>query len=132
MLCCLLYTSGLDMPETFEEFKEVMRAFTEDDPDGNGADDTYGFVSSYQGPYNREWNGLEFLAVAMGAPNEWRYENGEMVPDFATDQWLTMLTYIKDMYDSGYMNKDFAEITANDRTSAFEMCIRDSRPDTDV
>lgn len=99
---------GLDMPETFEEFKEVMRAFTEDDPDGNGVDDTYGFVSSYQGPYNREWNGLEFLAVAMGAPNEWRYENGEMVPDFATDQWLTMLTYIKDMYDSGYMNKDFA------------------------
>lgn len=111
---------GLDMPETFEEFKEVMRAFTEDDPDGNGVDDTYGFVSSYQGPYNREWNGLEFLAVAMGAPNEWRYENGEMVPDFATDQWLTMLTYIKDMYDSGYMNKDFAEITANDRTSAFD------------
>ena len=51
---------GLDMPETFEEFKEVMRAFTEDDPDGNGVDDTYGFVSSYQGPYNREWNGLEF------------------------------------------------------------------------
>ena len=97
-----------------------MRAFTEDDPDGNGVDDTYGFVSSYQGPYNREWNGLEFLAVAMGAPNEWRYENGEMVPDFATDQWLTMLTYIKDMYDSGYMNKDFAEITANDRTSAFD------------
>ena len=58
--------------------------------------------------------------MAMGAPNEWRYENGEMVPDFATDQWLTMLTYIKDMYDSGYMNKDFAEITANDRTSAFD------------
>ena len=35
---------GLDVPETIEEFEEVMRAFTEDDPDGNGKDDTYGLT----------------------------------------------------------------------------------------
>src|SRR5690625_5188612 len=31
---------GLDMPETIDDFYEVLKAFTNDDPDGNGEDDT--------------------------------------------------------------------------------------------
>lgn len=33
---------NLKAPTTIEELEEVMRAFTEDDPDGNGQKDTYG------------------------------------------------------------------------------------------
>jgi putative aldouronate transport system substrate-binding protein len=33
---------GLKVPETVDEFMEVMRAFTQDDPDKDGEDDTYG------------------------------------------------------------------------------------------
>lgn len=33
---------GLSIPETPEELLEICRAFTEDDPDGNGKDDTWG------------------------------------------------------------------------------------------
>lgn len=35
---------GLEMPTTAEEVAEVARAFTFEDPDGNGQDDTYGFA----------------------------------------------------------------------------------------
>lgn len=35
---------GLDMPETLDDFYEVLKAFKEKDPDGNGKDDTYGMV----------------------------------------------------------------------------------------
>lgn len=35
---------GLEVPKTIEELGEVARAFTEDDPDGNGIDDTVGFA----------------------------------------------------------------------------------------
>lgn len=35
---------GLSNPETWDDVLEVARAFTYDDPDGNGADDTYGYV----------------------------------------------------------------------------------------
>ncbi|MTW87665.1 extracellular solute-binding protein [Virgibacillus dakarensis] len=35
---------GLEVPETLDEYIEVLRAFTHDDPDGNGKDDTYGFT----------------------------------------------------------------------------------------
>ena len=31
---------GLKAPTTIDEFEEVIRAFTEDDPDGNGQKDT--------------------------------------------------------------------------------------------
>ncbi|MFK7691563.1 hypothetical protein [Paenibacillus sp. HJGM_3] len=35
---------GLKMPETYEDMISVMKAFTENDPDGNGKKDTYGFT----------------------------------------------------------------------------------------
>ena len=41
---------GLDVPETFEDPKDVLIAFTNDDPDGNGEDNTWG--TSYGGIYN--------------------------------------------------------------------------------
>ncbi|MCJ8008010.1 extracellular solute-binding protein [Lederbergia wuyishanensis] len=35
---------GLEVPKTLDEYIKVLRAFTKDDPDGNGKDDTYGFA----------------------------------------------------------------------------------------
>ena len=35
---------GLEPPETLEEYYEVIRAFTLDDPDGNGVQDTIGLT----------------------------------------------------------------------------------------
>ena len=37
---------GLSVPTTIDEFYEVVRAFTYDDPDGNGVDDTYGLTAA--------------------------------------------------------------------------------------
>lgn len=111
---------GLEMPETFEELMEVARAFTEDDPDGNGKDDTVGIVTAYQGVGNRGWNGVQTLATAMGAPNGWAYKDGSMIPDFGTEEYLEALTYIKELYDAGYLNKDFAEINAETRYDYFD------------
>ncbi|MRA94216.1 extracellular solute-binding protein, partial [Bacillus thuringiensis] len=34
---------GLDVPTTMDELYEVAKQFTENDPDGNGVDDTVGF-----------------------------------------------------------------------------------------
>lgn len=35
---------GLENPQTWDDVVEIARAFTEDDPDGNGEDDTSGYV----------------------------------------------------------------------------------------
>jgi len=110
----------LDMPETFDELYEVLRAFTEDDPDGNGVDDTYGLTTAYEVAANRSWNGIQTLAVAFGAPNGWVYADGEMVPDYGTEEYLTALQYLRKIYENGYMNLDFGEITANTRYEYFQ------------
>ncbi|MGI6563638.1 MAG: hypothetical protein ACOX3Q_13955 [Clostridia bacterium] len=38
---------------TFEEFNDILEAFTVADPDGNGEDDTYGYLYTDQA----EWEG---------------------------------------------------------------------------
>ena len=73
---------GLQAPETIEDVIEIARAFTYDDPDGNGADDTYGlalsdalfdgttslvgFFNGYHA-YPDQWVTLEDGSVAYGA-----------------------------------------------------------------
>ncbi len=40
---------GLEAPTTLDEFMEVAKAFTFNDPDGNGKDDTYGYCAFIDG-----------------------------------------------------------------------------------
>ncbi|HEX2145585.1 MAG TPA: extracellular solute-binding protein, partial [Glycomyces sp.] len=87
---------GLELPETTDDLYEIARAFTEDDPDGNGEDDTYGMI-------NIAWGGLgngspyDAIEVWHGSGNLWRDEGGELVPSFTTDEWLQALEYERDL-----------------------------------
>ena len=100
---------GMHTPETVEEFSEMLRRFTEDDPDGNGIKDTYGMiVTDYlDGP-------LENLAVWCGAPNGWgEADNGSLEPSFITDEYMDALTLMRDWYSKGYINKDLDTYSSN-------------------
>ncbi|MDQ0257353.1 putative aldouronate transport system substrate-binding protein [Evansella vedderi] len=94
---------GLDIPTTIDEFYEVLRAFTYDDPNQSGQDDTYGMVvSEWAGPWNT-------MQVWMGAPNKWGHdENGQLKPDFMFDEYREALRFFKKLYDEGLVNEDFA------------------------
>lgn len=37
----------LEIPQTVDDFYDVLHAFTYEDPDGNGSDDTYGYSLSF-------------------------------------------------------------------------------------
>ena len=68
---------GLEIPTTFDELLEVIRAFTEDDPDGNGENDTYyankrrenGFEKPFDGynPYSALTDGAKATANSLKA-----------------------------------------------------------------
>ncbi|WP_246031484.1 extracellular solute-binding protein [Salibacterium salarium] len=94
---------GLDKPETIDEFYEVLKAFTEEDPDGDGEDNTTGMVvSEYEGPW-------DIMQTWFGVPNEWgEDENGELVPDFMTDEYREALDFFNKIYEEGLVNEDFA------------------------
>lgn len=58
---------GLQVPETMEELKEVAYAFTYDDPDQNGKDDTYGLAFSGGKPMSSGIGNLTSFFSGYGA-----------------------------------------------------------------
>lgn len=103
---------GLDVPETVDEFIDVLYAFTNDDPDGNGVDDTVGLIiPTYYGS-------LDTLAVWMGAPNVWGIENGEFIPNFTTDEYMESLELARQLVEDGVINEDFTTLSPDDWDSA--------------
>src|SRR5699024_4523805 len=99
---------GLDAPETTEDLMEVARAFTEDDPAGNGQDDTYGLIAP-QWPGGIGTNSpYDTIEVWYGAGNVWRDDGGELVPAFTTPEWREAVEYEHELVSSGYINPDYA------------------------
>jgi len=72
---------GLDIPRNYSEYLKVLHAFTFDDPDGNGIQDTYGFTTSGNSTsLSTDWpeyakNGLVYPA----------YMNNNMLVDMESD-----------------------------------------------
>jgi len=97
---------GLDMPETTEELREVLRAFVNDDPNGNGQKDEIGMIGA------TTWNTmLEYAIMGMSfqtvKPDFWLSlgEDGESV-EFSpsTDAYREGLRYLKSLYDEGLID----------------------------
>lgn len=100
---------GLEMPETLDEFTEILRAFTYDDPDGNGKNDTYGLSMYDQGLKNFSTQ----VSIYMGGPNNWYVdENDNIVSEYDTEAYTRALTWYRDCYADGLINKDFPVVTS--------------------
>ncbi|MDO3408688.1 extracellular solute-binding protein [Saccharibacillus sp. CPCC 101409] len=87
---------GLKAPETAEEFFEVAKAFTEQDPDGNGVNDTFGTALSGE---TGGTIGTMFQSVG------WVLQDGKLVR--AWDQANAANDFKKRLYDAGTVDKDF-------------------------
>lgn len=104
---------GLTVPNTKEEFLNVMQAFTEKDPDGNGENDTYGMslrtINDLQDSF---WTGLFGLRPLTIAD-----ENGKVTIHEAQKGYLEMLDFFRQMYSNRsldpefYLNKGNADMT---------------------
>ncbi len=99
---------GLEEPETTDDLLKVAKAFTEDDPDGNGKDDTYGMIVP-------QWPGgigssspYDAIETWFGAGNVWKDDGGELVPGFTTPEWKQAVEFERELIDGGYVNPDYA------------------------
>lgn len=103
---------GLDVPSTLEELAAVAQAFTEDDPDGNGADDTVGFVER-----DESFNvGFRSLSSYFGADNWFTItDDDEVMPSFMQPEYKEAMEWFRNIYDNGWMNSDFAVMAKNDQ-----------------
>ncbi|TDL73611.1 extracellular solute-binding protein [Rhodococcus qingshengii] len=115
---------GMKEPKTIEEFHEMLRAFTFNDPDKNGKDDTYGIVMNQGQPFNS-------YAAAFGAPNKWEVtDKGKFIRDVLTDEFFESIKFQRDLYKEGLINKDFTVIDRPEWQTAVETGQAGVRIDT--
>lgn len=97
---------GLTVPETIDDFYNMLKAFKEKDPDKNGQADTYGLVLV---KWTGQWSsGFDNIKLWFGAPNKWGETDGKLVPEHMTPEYLEALKFMKKLYDEKLINQDFA------------------------
>lgn len=107
---------GLAVPKTTEELMEVAKAFTEKDPDGNGKNDTTGFMDRSDLIYGA----FKTLGSYHGTPNNWQVDSkGNFTAEFETDGYIATMDYMKELYENGWINKDFAVTAKTDQQQNF-------------
>ena len=101
---------GLEVPTTADEWYTVLKAFKEQDPNGNGIADeipmsTHGNVSSLECAY------MYFgSAFGLTAPVNIRYypdENGVIIDQYAKPEFKEFLTFLNKLYDEGLIDTAF-------------------------
>lgn len=94
---------GMEPPETLEEFRDVLRAFTFQDPNGSGEDDTYGITSG--GPIGA----FQFVMYAYGIPyGDWSLdENGTPIPHHEHPAFREAMVYLNGLWQEGLIDPEF-------------------------
>ncbi|WP_066195789.1 extracellular solute-binding protein [Gracilibacillus timonensis] len=108
---------GLEVPTTVDELYEVMRAFTEEDPDQNGKDDTTGFTSPINDQDMGDFGLIE--DVFTGVNGEWAKKDGKLVYKDLLPEIRDALEFITDAYKEGLIPEDFASITSEKSREIF-------------
>ncbi len=97
---------GMDAPTNYDEFIAMLDAFTNDDPDGNGKDDTYGITMpglvSAETPYAIYQR--EFYQDAN--PGFYEKEDGTWVDGMTEPEMAEALQRMKDAYAAGYIDQE--------------------------
>jgi len=107
---------------TIDDFTELCRAYTEDDPDGNGRNDTYALYSNSN--VNTNGNSFSTSERTMGLmlldafdAGKHKIVAGELQPRWITDQYKDYLKYMAMLYKNGYIVPDYITKAQSDAES---------------
>lgn len=104
---------GLEAPTTLAELYDVAVAFTEQDPDGNGQDDTYGvggFING-QGIGNR----FDWIFGGYGVPGVWNFSDAENFGmNVYEEQYPEALAYMKSLVDASVIDPDWPTLSRDE------------------
>lgn len=98
---------NLKAPTTIEDLYDMAVAFTNDDPDKDGQNDTYAF--GWDG-----WSGAIYhMACWFGAPNTWGLKaDGTLEYVFTTEEFKNALKNFRQWYSEGLVPQDFFSVKA--------------------
>lgn len=105
---------GLPEPKTIDDLYKTLKAFTQNDPDKNGKDDTVGAFEY------KDMTLFNFILPSFGVPNKWSVKDGKFTPDFMTKEYMEALKFYKKLYDEKLINQDFAVAEKTQWVAAFD------------
>lgn len=98
------------IPENMDELYDLLKAFTFNDPDKNGADDTYGLTKS-----GVTWIYNAFQIEALN----WIKEDGQYIPSQLSKRNIDVIKFLKKLYDDGILDPDYATLKGDQGTDKF-------------
>lgn len=100
----------LQAPRTLDELEQVMDAFVNRDPDGNGQKDTYGLAVSFRNGPNTWMGDSSWIFGAFGTvPEQWnRGTGGELEYGSAQPGARKAVALMKSWVERGYLSPDSA------------------------
>jgi putative aldouronate transport system substrate-binding protein len=102
---------GLEMPKTLEDFLAVAKAFTEQDPDGNGKKDTYGFCGYIESEQMGVLSGLgkrfEWVFGAYGVNGAWNLSDANFGLNARNPNYMKAVDYIRQLNEAGVIDPDW-------------------------
>ena len=109
---------SLKAPTTLDEFLTVAKAFTFDDPDGNGKKDTYGFCAFIDGSgLNAMGVGPRFdwLYGAYGVAGTWNLTSTENFGlNVRSDAYMQATQFIRTLNEEGVIDPDWPTLKKDD------------------
>lgn len=108
---------GKDVPTTTEELYDVLLAFKNEDPNGNGEADEIPMVFRRRG--DDAFYNLGALAYAFDADPGWIVRNGKVVFGPAEAQYIDYLNYVAKLYNEGLIDEEILTRSGNARDDLF-------------
>ncbi|TMV47662.1 extracellular solute-binding protein [Paenibacillus mesophilus] len=92
---------SLKVPTNLDEFMAVAKAFTEQDPDGNGKKDTYGITGAKLDGF-----ATIFGSYGVGLPGTFYQKDGKVMNAYYDPAMPEALKYIKSLFDAGVVDPE--------------------------
>ncbi|MFC3798452.1 extracellular solute-binding protein [Cohnella sp. GCM10012308] len=106
---------GLAEPKTLEDLANLAKAFTDNDPDKNGKNDTIGYAeSSSLDALSRD------ISVYLGGPMNNGMMNDQVVPNFLTPAFFEGMKWYRELYAAKAINQDFALLNGAQQADLFK------------
>ena len=114
---------GLEVPTNTDELMEVMRAFTFNDPDGNGKNDTYGYGAFVETnamlkgyPGSRLWPVMGAFDVA----GLWNFTSENAGLNVYRPEFYDAMCYIRKMCEEGVIDPNWLSYKKDDFRAAWK------------
>ena len=114
---------GLEIPTTTEELRDVLRAFTFDDPDGNGRNDTWGYGAFVESDMNiNGYPGSRFFPLlgAFNVAGLWSFDGDHLGLNVYRPEFYDAMVYIRSLIEEGLVDPNWLSYRKDDFRAAWK------------